>query len=75
MGQRTVGIVSVSSSSLTVLKNKALDTEANEDGPWWSAGQSQLIKVPTARIPVFRLLENKGVRGGKTDKKRGKDCK
>jgi len=32
-GQRTVGIVSVSSSPRTVLKNKALDTEANEDDP------------------------------------------
>jgi len=70
MGQRTVEIVSVSSSPRTALKNKALDTEANEDGPWWSAGESQLIKVPTARIPVFRLLENKGVRRGKTEKKK-----
>jgi len=70
-----VEIVSVSSSSCTVLKNKALDAEANEDGFWLSAKEPQLIKVPTARNPIFRLLENKGVREKKTEKKRGKDCK
>ena len=53
MGQRTVEIVSVSSSSCTVLKNKALDAEANEDKFWLSAKEPQLIKVPTARNPIF----------------------
>lgn len=54
MGQRTLEIVNVSSSSSTVLENKGLAAaEADEDGSWWSAEESQLIKVPTARIPVF----------------------
>lgn len=42
--------------------------EANEDGSWWSAKESQSIKVPTARFPIFRLLENNCVQ----EKKRGK---
>lgn len=61
--------MSVSSSSRTVLKNNVLAAEANEGGPWWSAEESQLIKVPTARIPVFRLQENNCVRERERKKK------
>ena len=55
MGQRTLRIVGVSSSSYRMLKNKVLAAEANEGGSWWSAEESQLIKVPTARYSDFSI--------------------
>jgi len=73
MEQRTVRIVSVSSSSCKVLKNEALAAEANEDGSWWSAEESRVIKVPMTRIPIFRLLGNNGV--GREKEKREREGK
>lgn len=33
--------------------SEVLAAEANEGGSWWLAEESRLIKLPTARIPVF----------------------
>lgn len=33
--------------------SEALAAEANEDGSWWLAEESRLIKLPTARYPIF----------------------
>ena len=41
------------SSFYTTSRNKALAAEANEGESWWSAEESRLIKMPTARIPIF----------------------
>lgn len=59
-------------------ENEALAAEANEDGSWWSAEESRVIKVPTARFPIFRFLDNNCVgrekeRERERGKKRGKN--
>ena len=36
-----------------IVNGMALAAEANEDGSWWWAEESRLIKLPTARNPVF----------------------
>jgi len=54
MGQRASEAVTGTNRLLPARssRKKALAAEANEDGPWRSAKESQLIRVPTARIPV-----------------------
>ena len=67
-------IVDGTASFLLEGASEALAGKANEDGSWWWAKESRLIKLPTARIPGFRMQENNCVRKkGKEVAKRRKE--
>lgn len=60
----------------TIEPSEALAAEAKEDGSWWSAEESRLIKMPTTRIPVFDCWRTIVFgRGEKRQQKTGKNYK
>ena len=53
--------------------SEALAAEANENGSWWLAEESRLIKLPTARIPVFDCRRT--IAFGRKEKRKQKSVK